>query len=565
MGRVTQGDIARSQELQDRVLELWECPVEFGSLWHRGVLQTDGTRRKTYGYVHKQIADHMTAHKRSSLVVSRNHAKSTEGIDIILHQKWKYPDKRFMHLSAATTLSTQLIGELRTICHPENEIELLPGLLVPFGACFPELVAVSATSGSPQGSFNIAGRTGTGREPCFMPSSIGSNKAGMHPTDILADDPSNERNSTTPEQRQKVIGSMHQLEPILRDPSDGHIWHIGTPWAFKDVSSELPKMGYKQFRFGCWDGVNPDTGLRDGKGPGRKEFGAPNDGDWPLCPAYMNADELVETFIKLRDAGNYEFWAQQYLVKPVAASDALFDDDLISAATQRLSDVSAVPRGLNILLWDPTSRADAKVGDWNGLVVVRVTTAEHVRAACAKNPALAIPGLAEMPDSTNIFYVIEAAELKGPPADCMPVVREMHERLGLDQIWVEDTGAASWVKSWVHEHHWAAGIVAVPIKIGSRGASKDRRLQGTQLALRENRLRFVSSAPGHGVLTQRLVEFPKSESDDLPDALALLTWAGQRKGALPKIVVEKDPNSYYNAAADPTSLRYRPQRPSDVW
>jgi hypothetical protein len=78
MAKLTNADISRSQELQDRVLQLWECPVEFGSLWHRGVLQTDGTRRKTYGYVHKEIAAHMTAHKRSSLVVTRNHAKSTD-------------------------------------------------------------------------------------------------------------------------------------------------------------------------------------------------------------------------------------------------------------------------------------------------------------------------------------------------------------------------------------------------------------------------------------------------------------------------------------------------------
>lgn len=563
MGRITNSDISRSQELQDRIIQLWECPVEFGSLWHRGVLQTDGTRRKTYGYVHKEIAAHMTAHKRSSLVVTRNHAKSTEGIDIIMHQKWQHLDKRIMHISAATTLSKQLINELRTIT--QGEVELLPGLVVPFSECFPELVAVRPPSGAPQGSFNVAGRAGTGREPCFMPSSIGSNRAGMHPTDIIADDPSNERNSTTPVQRQKVIDSMHQLEPILRDPSDGHIWHIGTPWAFKDVSSELPKMGYKQYRFGCWDGVNPDTGLRDGKGPGRTELGAPNDGDWPLCPAYMNANELAETFISLRDAGNYEFWAQQYLVKPVAAADALFDDTLISATTHKVADHLALPAGKNILLWDPTSRADAKVGDWNGIIVVRATTAAHVTQMCAKNPAYAIPGLAEMAPDSNIFFVAEAIELKGPPADCMPVVRELHEKWGLDELWVEDTGAASWVQSWVNDHHWAREIDTIPIKLGSRGASKDRRLQGTQLALREGRLRFISSAPGYDILTQRLTEFPKSESDDLPDALALLTWRGQRKGNLPKITVDPNSQTYYNAAADPSSIAFRPPRPSSSW
>lgn len=565
MTKLTRGDIERSGELMDRLLELYKCPVEFGSLWHRGVLQTDGTRRKTYGAVHKAIAEHMTAHKRSSLVISRNQGKSTEGIDILLHQKWRYLDKRFMHLSAATKLSTQLIGELRTICHPDAEIELLPGLLVPFGTVFPELVAVRPGSGAPQGSFNVAGRTGTGREPCFMPSSIASNKAGMHPTDILMDDPSNERNSTTPEQRHKVIDAAHQLEPILRDPSDGHIWHIGTPWAFKDISSELPNMGYKQFRFGCWDGVNPDTGLQDGKGPGRKEFGAPNDGDWPLCPAYMNADELVETYLRYEQAGNLEFWAQQYLVKPIAATDALFTDDLIAASTTRVSTFDALPPGQNILLWDPTSAADAKVGDWNGLTLWRATTAEYVKEACKQNPAYAVPNLVELAPDDNLFFNIEAREIRGAPANCQEYIEDLHRRWGIDQFWVEDKASCGGIFMWLGSHHDLKRTPRIPIALGSHGANKHRRLQALQAGLIQNRIWLVQCAKGHGILTRRLSEYPKSESDDLPDSAALLTWAGQRKGALPKIKVEVDPNSYYNAAADPTSLRYRPQPPSSAW
>ncbi len=550
MGRITRQDVERSQELQDRVLQLWECPVEFGSLWHRGVLQSDGVRRKRYSQLHKDIAAHALSSNRSSTIVSRNHGKTTIFMDIAFWSKWRHPDKRIMYMSASTQLACEILGELKAVT--KGDIELLPDLLVPFEACFPELMPVKAPSGSPPASFNVSGRSGTGREPCFFPSSIGSNKAGKHPTDIFVDDPANEKNSTTPVQREKVIHSMKQLEPILRDPQDGAIRHIGTPWAFQDVATWLgDNPEYTQFRFGCWDGVNPSTGQADGTGPGP-------DGAWPLCAEYMTGAELLEAESTVDDA---EFWSQQYLCKPIAAANALFDDSLLRAATNKIADLSAVPPGLNILLWDPTSRADAQVGDWNGLVVVRVTTADHVREACKANPALAIPGLAEMPREANIFYVIEAAELKGPPADCMPVVREIHERLGIDQLWVEDTGAASWVKNWVHDHHWAAGIKAIPIKIGSRGASKDRRLQGTQLALKENRLRLVSSAPGYGALTKRLTEFPKSESDDLPDALALLTWGGARKGALPNISLANEQKPYYNAAADPTSVHFSPQKP----
>lgn len=558
VARITNRDINRSQELQDRIIQLWECPVEFGRLWHNGVIEPDGTRRKEYSRIHKQIADHALSSDRTSTIISRNHGKTTFFGDLALWEKWHNINDTFMYCSAGTDLAIAILSDLRGITESTQPLPLLPdgSVTATFGEMFPELLPVRPPGKPPPGSFNCAGRTIPLKEPCFFAKSPGASKAGLHPHRIYVDDASNERNSTTPVQRQKVIDFIKQLTPILRSQVSGAIRIIGTPWAFQDVSDYLKRNeSFSQLRFGCWDGVNPDTGLRDGQGPGP-------DGAWPLCPSFMTAEELYAQELETDD---YEFWAQQYLCTPVAAANSLFDDALIATTTHRVADHQALPPGKNILLWDPTSRADAQVGDWNGIVLVRATTAEQVVELCKRNPAYAIPGLAEMAPATNIFFVAEALELRGPPADCMPVVRKIHEKWGIDQLWVEDTGAASWVQNWVDDHHWARGIATIPIKLGSRGASKDRRLQGTQFALKEGRLRFISSAPGYDILTQRLTEFPKSESDDLPDALALLTWRGQRKGILPKITIEPDPNSYYNAAADPTSLAFRQPPPPSSW
>jgi len=552
--KLTNADISRSQELQDRVLELWECPVEFGSLWHRGVLQTDGTRRKRYSALHKQIAAHALSSNRSSTIVSRNHGKTTIFMDLALWSKWRHMDKRIMYMSASTQLACEILGELKAVT--QGEVELLPGLILPFRECFPELMPVKAPPGSPPASFNTQGRTGTGREPCFFPSSIGSNKAGKHPTDIFVDDPANEKNSTTPVQREKVIQAIKQLEPILRDPQDGAIRHIGTPWAFQDVAAWLDNNPeYTQFRFGCWDGVNPDTGLQDGAGPGP-------DGAWPLCPEYMTGPELIEAEATVDDE---EFWAQQYKCKPVSAAHAMFTDELIRASTNKVANLDGLPAGDNILLWDPTAVVEAKAGDWNGVILIRATTAAHVVETCKHNPAYAIPGLAEMAPDSNLFFVIEAHEVKGQPGNAQPLVEDIHARWGIDQLWVENKGAVGGIFMWLGDHEDMASIPRVPINLGSRGAGKAQRLQAMQVALNKNRVRLLSGAPGYDILTQRLTEFPKSESDDLPDALALLTWRGQRKGNLPKITVDPDSQTYYNAAADPSSIAYRPPRPNTSW
>jgi hypothetical protein len=471
-------------------------------------------------------------------------------MDIALWEKWRDLDKRTMYVSAATLLACEVLGELKTLSHPANMVELLPDrgrenppVLVPFAEIFPQLVPSRPPSGSPPGSFNVAGRTGLGREPCFFPSSIGSNKAGKHPTDIYVDDPSNERNSTTPVQREKVIHSFKQLEPILRDPN-GNIRHIGTPWAFWDISAWIADHPeWAQYRFGCWDGVNPDTGIADGQGPGPK-------GGWPLAPNYMTADELYEEEARVDDP---EFWAQQYLVKPVAAAYAMFTDERLKAAslTPKELQPSDLPPGQKLILWDPTSRADAQAGDWNGIILIHVTTAEHCIAH-----GLSVPGLADLPPQTNLFFPVFATEIRGQLGECFEIIENLaHEHVAdLKAVWVEDTGACGAIKAWLHQKHWFRdnGLKFFPAKVGTR-ASKAQRLQGIQLALQEHRILFPPNFPGREILLKRLSEFPKSESDDLPDALALLTNYAMREGAVPGL--EKPPQ---NIRYGPESVYWTP-------
>ena len=441
-------------------------------------------------------------------------------MDLAVWTKWRDMEKRTMYTSAATSLANEILGEVRTLLDPQNVLVLPNGVELLMGQALPELRPVRPPSGSQPGSFNLAGRRGTGREPCFFPSSIGSNKAGKHPTDIYVDDPSNERNSTTPVQRGKVIDSFKQLEPILRDPS-GNIRHIGTPWAFYDVAAWIAEHPeWAQYRFGCWDGVNPSTGIADGGGLGPG-------GAYALCPQYMTDEELLEEEARVDDP---EFWAQQYRVTPIAASYAMFTDKRIREASVTATS-EQLPPGQQIFLWDPTSRADAQAGDWNGLITCHVTTA----AQCKGHPGIAHPKLAEMADNANIFFPVFAREIRGQLAECMETLEsQVLKQPNMRSVWVENTGAVGGIKGWLHEKHWFRdkGLTFFPVK-NATNASKPQRLQGIQLALQEGRILFPSDFPGQDVLLKRLVEFPKSESDDLPDALALLSNYAMKRGRPP--------------------------------
>lgn len=514
-------DVDRSSELQDRLIEIYEDPVAFGALWHRGVPTPSG-RRKVYSKLHRDIADHALSANKTSTVVARNHGKTTFFGDLALWEKWREIHTTTMYASAATGLAKMILGDIKTIMLGAD-CELFPGVKIPFSACFPELMPVRAASGSPLGSFNCAGANKAGvKEPCFFPAAPGSNKAGLHPDRIYADDLINEKTGTTPEQIQKSIDFMKQMVPILKDQTHGKIRQIGTLWAPYDVNEMLRRNPmYTQFRFGCWDGVNPDTGQQDGKGPGP-------DGGWPLCPAFMTADELYD---QEREIDDPVFWGHQYLIKATPAAYALFKEELLEEITipWDIDQIRAKIPGVHILLWDPTQRTDPKVGDYNGIAVVFATTAEHCKAA-----ALTIPGLADMPDDTTLFFIAHAAEIQGQPSDCLPLIEELHRRYQYETAWVENNGPVDMIRSWMHEQEWGADVEFLPITISTK-AKKDHRLQGLQMGMKKHRVLMPKKFPGQQELVQRLVEYPKSTSDDLPDALSLLTNGLERRNIIPGI------------------------------
>ena len=73
---------------------------------------------------------------------------------------------------------------------------------------------------------------------------------------------------------------------------------------------------------------------------------------------------------------------------------------------------------------------------------------------------------------------------------------------------------------------------------------------GLQTGMRKGYILFPQKFPGSELLKRRLVEYPKSESDDLVSAFALLSTHLERRGSLPG--VDYTPQIGYNL--DPMAL-----------
>ena len=492
--------------MRDAVLRLWNDPLAFGeALGYKG--EPYGTPpRKRFGEFHHRMIQHVHSQPKTSTIVPRGHAKSTviSVIDTCWHLL-RHPESRNLVACATLDLAKKLVGEVRD--RLTGDLEILPSLFLPVREVFPWLALTGDLRRSgPCEQLNIVGRAGKGREPSVFAASVESNLAGNHPTRAVIDDPANEQNSRTYARRQKVIDFIETLEPLMYAP-DCPINHIGTPWAFQDVTAYLAnRPDWSQFRFGVWDGAKTS----DTPGPGP-------DGTYPLCPAFLTADEILEKEFVL----SRTFYSAQYLCQPVPAEEALFDEPLVEAATDPDLTLDSLPAGHEILLFDPVGRVNGSQGDLNGIVVVRVIPAHEL-------------GLKGFAPDRNIFIPVRAHEVIGGADAAACWIEDVAAPAHADRlhsIWIESVAAQALFAPWLEERNKLNGIKIRGQKVGT--TSLPYRLMGLQTAMRKGFLVMPRKFPGRELLIRRLTEYPLSDSDDLVSALALLSTMLERKGQLP--------------------------------
>ena len=273
---------------------------------------------------------------------------------------------------------------------------------------------------------------------------------------------------------------------------------------------------------GVYDGVNPETGLADGQGP------CP-DGAYPLCPAFMNAEEIAS----IRDEVGEVFFAAQYLNKPIPAENAVFDQRMVDVF-EDLSELVPEGQKLNIplpgtpgapgqlLLWDPVHRVEgaaSKKRSLNGLIRVFPVPAKKL-------------GISWMDPTRNVFFVTGAWEVTGGTDDACCFVEDLIARDStIRSVWIEDNAAQATLKPWLEERGRIGGVsIRLQRPVGGKGFA---RLQGLATGIRKGYLRVLPDAEGRALLTRRMKEYPISDSDDVLNALALLSQVRERRGTLP--------------------------------
>ena len=508
------GGVTSPLQLAENILRIYRSPLAFAeAVGRKGIVMPDGTIRKRFGPIHQAIIDQGHSSPRSSTIISRGHGKTTLAECEIGWEICLDPSDRQMIGSAALGLAKMMVGNVRTMLH--GDLEIAPGWSVPLGEIFPHAVPDSdPRRNGPCEEFNVRGRVGLEREPTLFAMSVGRSMAGRHPKKATIDDPVDEQNSHTAERRAGVIEFIEQLEPVMYTP-DSPIRHRGTPWAFGDVSDYMRDSGkWTQIRLGCWDGANPLTGEKDGAGPGP-------DGAWPLDAGYLNAEEIFELQANLDPV----FFASQYLCDPIPARNALFPPEVTRAASDkdltrqvlfgRGSKVSGCP---DIILWDPVGRTEGKLGDTNGIVVVRAIPAAYI------DPRPPDP-------HRNIFVPLFAKKLQGTVDDAARFIEEdLVKRKGFNfkELWIETVAAQGVIASWMEERNRLGGIRVKKQKIPTKALPY--RVSGLVTAMRKGHFRIPPEFEGRDEMLRDLNDYPMVKYDDMIAALALLSQPLERKG-----------------------------------
>ena len=520
---------------------IWADPIAYGeAMGYRG----DAKGRKRFGPVHHLIVKRVLNLHRSSTRIPRNCGKSTL-ISVII-PSWKHlrdPSIRTMLGSSSQSLAKELIGEIREMHRGDLEFTLPTGVVsIPLIRLFPHMEpAGSSQKSGPCDYLDIVGKSGKGREHSFFPASPESSITGKHPPDIVVDDPCDFKNTRTFDQRQKGNRWFLSLEPILYSP-ECPIAHVGTIWAPNDTSQAIEDDGsYDVLNLPAWVPENPETGIADGLGPGPLPDGRWAErfkGCYPLCPSFLNVEELHEKERQSEALGQPHFFAAQYLNIPSVSADAIFPDQLILDATwPDIPDFAGYPE---LLLWDPTGRITGSQGDANGLVIVQPVPAKAFSDATDR-------ALSLEPDR-NVFIVRYARQVNGGVDDALQVVERIcSERPALKAIWIEDVVAQAAIAPWLKERGNIEGVRVRGQKIGT--AKQSARLQGLATAMRDGQVILPAEFEGRDRLIRQLTEYPASDYDDLPCAAALLGQHRERRGSLPGVpgptFTEGDPESLW--------------------
>lgn len=354
------------------------------------------------------------------------------------------------------------------------------------------------------------------REASIATAGVDRSMNSQHFDVIIADDVVTDTNVQTAEGRERVYQHIQDLLPILNP--GGVLILVFTTWHPDDAYGRIIRLDEDRVR----RGLEPHW---------RKLIRGAYDGPQGLfAPTILSVDSLED----LRERMGTRKFAAQYLLKPVADEDRVFNMD--NARKRKFSFFSVYGRpygGLirtdngeqvdveTTLAWDPAGRKQSKTSDSHGLTVVGT-------------------------DSRDDWWCLEAMAVKAPPTVIIDRVCRLIQTYNPHAVSIEDTfGSGLWI-DLLYEELSRRGMSVNVVEYTTGGVPKNERIVGLQP--RWERRGFIlrlnnENLPMHVVFERQLENFTVGRAMDHEDIIdSLVQHRGNtRRPSLYPVTLDSNP------------------------
>ena len=311
------------------------------------------------------------------------------------------------------------------------------------------------------------------REPTITAAGIDNNLVGGHYDLIIMDDVVNRDNIATQEQIQKVIqrykDSLDLLEP------NGELIVIGTRWHDSDLYGWIMDRSNS-----IWQNYEVMV---------KKAYEGNIEGDdfIPLWPDKFSREELKR---RLAEEGWYHFSAQ-YLNNPVPEEDATFKRD----SFRYYEEWDVRGRNLNkFVLIDPALTA-SKESDYTAIVVIGV-------------------------DEWSQIYILDIFRKKVLPNELIDLVFFVREKWQVYDIAIETNAFQKILAYSLRDDPRFKKRPFHITELRTNDRDKEQRIRGLQPMYDNAKIFHNKNLPNNIYLEDELIRFPRSQHDDIIDALA---------------------------------------------
>ena len=326
-------------------------------------------------------------------------------------------------------------------------------------------------------------------DPTMISAGLDTSKTGGHFDVIASDDAQTDENADSPTINEDVKKNYRLYESLKSGKVCTVTFICGTRWGFRDLGADLQAKQDEEIRRGLPRSIfisRIAAYTRDKNGKLDSRFATFPEGG-------LTVGQLKRLKITMKAA----LFSYNYLLEPLSEDQATFKSQWVRHHDYSVTDM--VRMGAKFYMATDTAgsangASKGRKSDSSAIVVIAVTVEGDI-------------------------FVMETRRLeKSTKLDVLNNVIEINESYPLDGAVGEEYFEGKKIMKWVREELTAKGIRIPWVKFQTDHKAKDKRIGDLEPYMQRGSLRWRKE---HTDLEDQMLQHPKAQHDDLPDALAL--------------------------------------------